>query len=919
MASSQEGEKAKLKLSTESITFRLHIVVFEQILEGIITESETAKNVLQDVTIEERMKQDEKSSMFLALKIELMRVKAKLKCLLEQMKSVQEVEELESKILQMRLGVNVKKAESVLQGMLEEEGLEGPELKMQLEEDIAKLELLLEEMELIRVVEKTKSPMLEIQLKEHISKVESLLENVNLVREESKVESLALRIELKELEFLLEKLKLDQESGELKFLLMDLELERHIVKLKLLLEETDLENMKERLPRSEMLEMELKNDREKLRFILERKVSPDLGRLNMRWKQCLANETHLLRKIKSVCNETRLMQLKEHTVEFESLLKDMESVKLKAKLKFRKFEMEFHSNTVELEPLLKKLKLQQEEEARLKELAAKSEILLEEIKLKQTGKGHLAKLKEHIAEMSSLPRNIEYKEDDVFFTWNQTATLEALLEEMKMVLRELEFLRWEMELNQRHIKELEFLLKGMKLELQKGLQSQLSQALEMELKELELLVKKIESKRDVEIPESPALKMQLEGHLGHVKLIQEIMMKLKQEKMKLPELKAQLKESIARVYSLAKRIELSLTLGKQLEERIVELESLRRKIKSVPLTEELMETELNRHMTKLESLLIEVNLKQDKEEQSLLKLKLEQHMKKSESLLKEIDSALDVKMLLFLLLKVNSLLKDEIFEEEHMSLTLEIELKRHIAKLEFLIAETKLEQKEEGLGSQMLQMVLEEHIVKSKMERESERDVEMLKSQVSQMQVEKSFAKFRLEASKLERAKREMELPTNTRNTTPVEQKARRRHVASRHIIVIGGRGQEGESLRSVEAYIFLEGRWLGLPAMNTPRSFMSSVVVDQEVIVSGGDTGDAITDTIEVLNFAETPLQWRISPAKLPVPLSAHQTVAYRRKLIVIGGHDGNEGRNSDKIYEVLLSPPYTTTTLSLLPQPRA
>ena len=326
-------------------------------------------------------------------------------------------------------------------------------------------------------------------------------------------------------------------------------------------------------------------------------------------------------------------------------------------------------------------------------------------------------------------------------------------------------------------------------------------------------------------------------------------------------------------------------------------------------------------MTKLESLLIEVNLKQDKEEQSLLKLKLEQHMKKSESLLKEIDSAPDVKMLLFLLLKVNSLLKDEIFEEEHniMSLTLEIELKRHIAKLEFLIAETKLEQKEEGLGSQMLQIVLEEHIVNSKMERESARGVEMLKSQVSEMQVEKSFAKSRLEISKLEQAKRETELPTNTRKSTSVEQKARRRHVSSRHIIVIGGRGQEGESLRSVEAYIFLEGRWIGLPAMNTPRSFMSSVVVGQEVIVSGGDTGDAITDTTEVLNLAETPLQWKMSPAKLPVPLSAHQTVAYRRKLIVIGGHDGNEGRNSDKIDEVLLSPPYTTTTLSLLPQPRA
>ena len=99
----------------------------------------------------------------------------------------------------------------------------------------------------------------------------------------------------------------------------------------------------------------------------------------------------------------------------------------------------------------------------------------------------------------------------------------------------------------------------------------------------------------------------------------------------------------------------------------------------------------------------------------------------------------------------------------------------------------------------------------------------------------------------------------------------------------------------------------------------MSFVVVGQEVIVSGGDTGDGITNTNEVLNFAETPLQWKMSPARLPVPLSAHQTVVYRRKLIVIGGHDGNEGRNSDKIYEVLLAPPYTTTTLSLLPQPRA
>ena len=48
-----------------------------------------------------------------------------------------------------------------------------------------------------------------------------------------------------------------------------------------------------------------------------------------------------------------------------------------------------------------------------------------------------------------------------------------------------------------------------------------------------------------------------------------------------------------------------------------------------------------------------------------------------------------------------------------------------------------------------------------------------------------------------------------------------------------------------MEGYIFLEEKWVELPAMNNPHSLMSSVVVDQEVIVSGGNPGDAITNTI--------------------------------------------------------------------------
>ena len=725
MASSQEGEKAKLKFSTESFDFRLHKVVFEQIRQGVIRESDKAKNALQDVTIEEGMKQEEKSPVFLASKIELMRVIAKLKCLLKQMKSLQEVKKLESQSWKMRLGVNVVKAKSVLPKKKEKKRLEALGWEMQLEEDVAKSELLIEEMELIRVVKKVGSPMLEMQLKEHISKVESVLENVK--KEESKTESPASRMELKELEFLLEKLKLEQEPGKLQSLPLEIELERHIVKLKLLLGETKLEKEEER-QRFQLFKMELKKDIEK--FLTMQIWS----RYDMRLWLCLVKERSLLEKMKSLKEESTIEQLKEHTLEFESLLNDMKSVNLKAKLKFRKFEMEFHSNIVELEPILEKLELkeeeeelrlkEEEEELRLKELVAKSEILLEEIILKPTGKGHLAKLEELIAEMNSLLRNIKVKQHNVFFVWDRTATLNALLKKMKMVQRELEFSTWRMELNKRHVKELEFVLERIELVRQKGLQSRLSRELEIELNE--------------------------------------------------------------------------------------SMESL-----------------------------VEMKLKQ-----------------------------------------------------------------------------------EEGRESLLLQVILEELIMKLKMllkRTESPGSVEMLKSQVSEMQLEELLAKFRLETIKCERAKRKTELPTETRKLTPREHKEQSRLVESQSVIVIGGRGEYGESLKSVEGYIFLEGKWIELPAMNTPRSFMSSVVVGQEVIVSGGDTGDAITDSIEVLDLVETPVQWRVSPARLPVPLSAHKTVVYKGKLIVIGGHDDNEGRISDKIYEVLLTPPYTTTTLSLLPQPRA
>ena len=137
--------------------------------------------------------------------------------------------------------------------------------------------------------------------------------------------------------------------------------------------------------------------------------------------------------------------------------------------------------------------------------------------------------------------------------------------------------------------------------------------------------------------------------------------------------------------------------------------------------------------------------------------------------------------------------------------------------------------------------------------------------------------------------------------------------------IVLGGRRQDGQSLKSVEKFIFRVGRWIELPPMNTPRSFASSVLVGNQIVVSGGDTGDTITDSIETLNLNGTPLQWITSNAKLRAPLSAHQTVAYQGKLIVIGGYDHSREVISRMISEVLLTPPYSTRMLCFLPQPRA
>jgi hypothetical protein len=148
-------------------------------------------------------------------------------------------------------------------------------------------------------------------------------------------------------------------------------------------------------------------------------------------------------------------------------------------------------------------------------------------------------------------------------------------------------------------------------------------------------------------------------------------------------------------------------------------------------------------------------------------------------------------------------------------------------------------------------------------------------------------------------------------------------------VIIMGRTDKDGKPTNSVEKFCCKEGRWVDLAPMIVSRESASSVVLDNQVIVSGGRTNtgqsdrNEPTDSIEILDLDQCPLKWKMSAAKLPVPLSGHQTFVYEGKLIVIYYYGKNEidyevdrkGRDVFnyycKIWEILLTPPHSAREL--------
>ena len=130
--------------------------------------------------------------------------------------------------------------------------------------------------------------------------------------------------------------------------------------------------------------------------------------------------------------------------------------------------------------------------------------------------------------------------------------------------------------------------------------------------------------------------------------------------------------------------------------------------------------------------------------------------------------------------------------------------------------------------------------------------------------------------------------------------------------IVVAG----GFNCRSVEVFNMTTKTWQSLSEMKECRCGSSSVLYQGHMIVTGGwDEGFQDLDSVEELNLAQENGHWVKSKFKLPEPSCDHTCVVYQNRLIVIGGCAS--WRVYDTIYEIQLTPPYTSRLLTRMSKP--
>ncbi|XP_028406563.1 kelch-like protein 31 [Dendronephthya gigantea] len=138
-----------------------------------------------------------------------------------------------------------------------------------------------------------------------------------------------------------------------------------------------------------------------------------------------------------------------------------------------------------------------------------------------------------------------------------------------------------------------------------------------------------------------------------------------------------------------------------------------------------------------------------------------------------------------------------------------------------------------------------------------------------------------------------------------------------RKIYVCGGREKKFRH-RSVESFSWPENSWRLEPEMSLIRSAPAAFVYQGEIYITGGSNGTEFTDSVERLNVVKNMKKWVKSTVKMPVKCNGHEMVSHENTAILTGGLiDKNNA--SDGIYKIELTPPYTTTLLTQLPEIRS
>ena len=141
-------------------------------------------------------------------------------------------------------------------------------------------------------------------------------------------------------------------------------------------------------------------------------------------------------------------------------------------------------------------------------------------------------------------------------------------------------------------------------------------------------------------------------------------------------------------------------------------------------------------------------------------------------------------------------------------------------------------------------------------------------------------------------------------------------------VVIAGGENFDVE-LNSVETFSLSSQTWTRLQPMRDCRVGASSVVYNNQVVVTGGyDINNDPTKSMERLSTnavqADQTITWEKLTAELPGKLEGHCSVVYNGRLILIGGYDADKCAFSDSITEISLVPPYTTKLLATMPQRR-